>query len=52
MIGFGNWVNSNAEKEKENTIKCVKVAFDGGVNFFDTAEIYGRWPLLFRIRIG
>jgi aryl-alcohol dehydrogenase-like predicted oxidoreductase len=35
-------VNSNSEKEKLNTINCVKVAYDHGVNFFDTAEIYGR----------
>lgn len=42
VIGFGNWVNSNKEDQKENTAKCVKVAFEAGVNFFDTAEIYGK----------
>ena len=42
VIGLGNWINSNDPKEKENLIKCVKVAYDAGVNFFDTAEIYGK----------
>lgn len=41
VIGFGNWVNSNDQKEKDNTLKCVRLAFDSGINFFDTAEIYG-----------
>ena len=41
VISFGNWINSDEEKAKKNTIDCVKKAWDLGVNFFDTAEVYG-----------
>lgn len=40
-ISYGNWVNSNTDKAKQNTIDCVKKAWELGVNFFDTAEVYG-----------
>ena len=43
VLGFGTWLNyhdldDNALKNLES---CVKVAFDSGINFFDTAEMYG-----------
>ena len=41
VISFGNWVNSNKEEAKQNTIDCIQKAWDHGVNFFDTAEVYG-----------
>ena len=38
VVGFGNWVNNlDDEKNKE----CFKKALEKGINFFDTAEIYG-----------
>jgi len=38
VVGFGNWVNNlDDEKNKE----CIKKALEKGINFFDTAEIYG-----------
>ena len=38
VVGFGNWVNNlNDDLTKE----CIKKALDNGINFFDTAEIYG-----------
>ena len=38
VVGFGNWVNNlNDDLNKE----CIKKALDNGINFFDTAEIYG-----------
>ena len=46
VISFGNWLNSDSEKAKQNTIDCVKKAWDLGVNFFDTAELYGMIPLI------
>lgn len=42
VISYGNWVNSNSQEVKQNTIDCVKTAWDHGVNFFDTAEVYGK----------
>lgn len=41
IISFGNWLNSNSQEAKQNTIDCVKTAWDNGINFFDTAEVYG-----------
>ena len=42
VFSFGNWVNSNDEKDYENTRDCMKKCFELGVNFFDTAEVYGQ----------
>lgn len=41
VIGYGNWVNSNDKAAQQFTTECIKACFDAGVNFFDTAEIYG-----------
>ena len=38
VLSFGTWVNNDDEKLVEDS---VKVALENGVNFFDTAEIYG-----------
>lgn len=42
-IGFGNWVNSeqSSPEIEETTYQCMKVAYENGVNYFDTAELYG-----------
>jgi hypothetical protein len=34
---FAVGVNSNNQKEKDNTIICVNVAYDTSINFFETA---------------
>ena len=41
VLGYGNWINSNSEEAYNNTRDCIKACHDSGVNFFDTAEIYG-----------
>lgn len=41
IISLGNWVNSNSKEAKQFTIDCVKRAYELGINFFDTAEVYG-----------
>lgn len=46
VISYGNWVNSNSEESKNLTIECVQKAWDLGINFFDTAEIYGKCCLI------
>lgn len=38
VLGWGNWINGGDEKENLATIKA---ALDNGINFIDTAEIYG-----------
>jgi aryl-alcohol dehydrogenase-like predicted oxidoreductase len=40
-ISYGNWLNSNPKEAQQLTIDCVKAAWDLGINFFDTAEVYG-----------
>ena len=40
VIGYGNMVNIKPEDDDLNTA-IVKRALDAGVNFFDTAEVYG-----------
>lgn len=41
VLGFGNWLNSNTPENYELTRDAIKLCFDAGINFFDTAEIYG-----------
>ena len=41
-FAFGNWVNDEANEDAQATAnKLVKAAWDAGINFFDTAELYG-----------
>lgn len=37
VISLGNWINASTKEAKENTVKCVKLAWDLSINFFDTA---------------
>lgn len=41
VISYGNWVNSNDKDSQQITTDCVKTAWGLGINFFDTAEVYG-----------
>lgn len=41
VLSFGNWLTAHDPKSEEQVIECVKESFKNGVNFFDTAEIYG-----------
>jgi len=38
VLGWGNWINTS---NKEEHVKTLELALKSGVNFFDTAEIYG-----------
>ena len=38
VLGFGNWVNNNND---EMTKECFKKCLENGINYFDTAEVYG-----------
>ncbi len=39
ILGWGNWINNS--KEDQVTYETVKYAIENGVNFLDTAELYG-----------
>jgi aryl-alcohol dehydrogenase-like predicted oxidoreductase len=40
-ISLGSWLTYGVGVDDSNAIACVNRAFDLGVNFFDTANIYG-----------
>ena len=40
LLGFGNMTMTKKEKEDEY-FAIFKKCFDSGINFFDTAELYG-----------
>lgn len=42
VIGFGSWLTIGGTVEKKLSSKLIKLAFDNGINFFDTADVYAR----------
>jgi aryl-alcohol dehydrogenase-like predicted oxidoreductase len=40
-ISLGSWLTYGYGIEREQTEACTKAAFDAGINFFDTANVYG-----------
>jgi aryl-alcohol dehydrogenase-like predicted oxidoreductase len=41
-ISLGSWLTYAGGVEAEQTRACTEAAFEAGVNFFDTANVYGR----------
>src|SRR5918998_2896747 len=41
-ISLGSWLTYSGGIEREQTEACTRAAFDAGINFFDTANVYGR----------
>jgi len=41
-ISLGSWLTYGLGVEDSNAVACVNRAFDVGINFIDTANIYGR----------
>jgi aryl-alcohol dehydrogenase-like predicted oxidoreductase len=41
-ISLGSWLTYSGGIEAEQTRACTDAAFDAGINFFDTANVYGR----------
>ncbi len=41
-ISLGSWVTYSGGIEAEQTRACTETAFEVGINFFDTANVYGR----------
>jgi aryl-alcohol dehydrogenase-like predicted oxidoreductase len=40
-ISLGSWLTYGAGVEREQTEACTRAAFEVGINFFDTANVYG-----------
>src|ERR1700730_16936930 len=40
-ISLGSWLTYSGGVGREQTEACTRAAFDAGINFFDTANVYG-----------
>jgi aryl-alcohol dehydrogenase-like predicted oxidoreductase len=41
-ISLGSWLTFAGGIEADQTRACTEAAFDAGINFFDTADVYGK----------
>src|SRR5687767_11742757 len=41
-VSFGSWLTVGSSLEQKTTNALVRGAFERGVNFFDTADVYAR----------
>lgn len=41
-LGFGNWLTHSLGVDDDRARACTRRAYDLGINFFDTADIYNR----------
>jgi aryl-alcohol dehydrogenase-like predicted oxidoreductase len=39
-IAYGNWITHGGQVEQEAATACVQAAWDEGITFFDTADVY------------
>jgi aryl-alcohol dehydrogenase-like predicted oxidoreductase len=42
VIALGSWLTYSGGVGREQTAACTRAAFDAGITFFDTANVYGR----------
>ena len=40
VLSFGSWVSFGAQLDTDAALDCLDVAYRGGMNFFDNAEVY------------
>ena len=40
VLSFGTMMTTDNQETVDNLILCIRAAWDHGINFFDTAEIY------------
>jgi len=41
-ISLGSWLTYSGYVERQNAIRSIEIAYDLGINFFDTANVYER----------
>jgi aryl-alcohol dehydrogenase-like predicted oxidoreductase len=41
-ISLGSWLTYGVGVERDQTEACTRAAFDAGINFFDTSNVYGQ----------
>lgn len=42
VVGLGSWLTYGMGIENDTGKKCISTAFDNGINFFDTADVYNK----------
>ena len=42
VVGLGSWLTYGSTVDRQTARECIARAYDLGVNFFDTANVYGR----------
>jgi len=40
VFSYGSWLTFGSQQERDDSLECMNVAYDAGVNFFDNAEVY------------
>jgi voltage-dependent potassium channel beta subunit len=40
VLSFGSWVTFKSQLDDDKALACMDAAYQGGVNFFDNAEVY------------
>lgn len=40
-LSYGNWISGHSPEGEEASFQCISKALEAGVNFIDTAEVYG-----------
>lgn len=51
-LGFGCWLNIGGTCDDETSVRLIRAAYDRGINFFDTANVYGRCDTVSRHGTG
>jgi len=41
-VSLGSWLTYSGGVDREQTEACTRAAYEMGINFFDTANVYGR----------
>jgi len=41
VLAYGTWLTAHTKDQEQAIIDCVKASWEHGVNYFDTAEVYG-----------
>lgn len=41
-LSLGTWITTSDQMDEETAYECLQLAYEAGVNFFDTAENYGQ----------
>ena len=40
LLSFGSWVSFGSQVGDDLAVRCLEAAREGGINFFDNAEVY------------